>query len=379
MNASLSSHFPAIRPRLGPRYRDRPASRFKLTHDTWPKLWRDVATSLHHKGYQNSTLILYRQVIRSFSRFVEKPPNQVAPRDIKNYLWSLVGKPYTWHWTSMNISVLRTVFDKLAGLKSLNNQRGPRRKLPLPEYLSRDDITRMFSVATTLRDQLVLAFLYGCGLKVSELQQIRWRDIQPDTGLLLIASRYRSETRRLILPISVIPILKEGIIRCPPEDYIFPGAKENRPLSARAIQLIVRNCAKKASFLDPTTRNVSGIASSRSGIQNLVTPQLLRNSYAVHALESGATIRQVQDALDHQNVETTMRYEACLNRATIITSPADAIRNPEPHTHVKIDHAEKLIETTIFPMVDPNRTYLNLLKTQLSSGLLSLRQYINSE
>jgi len=359
MNAS-TSHFPSIRSRLGAALHERPALEVTLDHETWPGVWREISISLHRQGYQISTLKFYRHVMRSFSRFVEKPPNQITPRDVKNYLWSLVHQPCTWHWVGMNISILRTVFDKLAGLKSLNNQRGPRRKLPLPEYLSRDDITRLISSATTLRDQLILALLYGCGLKVSELQQIRWQDIQLGAGVLLVASRYRSETRRLVLPLAVIPIMKEGIARCSPGDFIFPGGKEHQPLSARAIQLIVHNSAKKASS------------------QNQITPQLLRNSYAVHALESGATIRQVQEALDHQCVETTMRYEACLNRTPATISPADTIKLPGPHSNVQITHDEKLLDATIFPMEYPKESFSMFLKTQLTSRFLSIRQYINT-
>lgn len=369
MNASRSTHFPAIRSRLGIQHRTRPAFRFNLTHDTWPKLWRDVSISLYRTGYQISTLTFYRQIIRSFSRFVNKPPHQVTPIDIKNYLWSLVGKPYTWHWMSMNISVLRTVFDKLADLKSLDNQRGPRWKISIPEHLSREQIAGLLSAATTLRDQLVLAFLYGCGLKIGELQRIRWRDIQPENGVMLLSSRYKPEIRRLALPVALIPILKEGKSRCPPDEYIFPGASRITPITSRAIQVIVRNCAIKADSRQ-----------SELKFHCPVNPQILRNSYAVHALESGANIREVQEAMDHQRIETTLRYEACINRSKIRQEQHEETSIPvsTPGQLVKVEDTGTLNLQLPFPIHDPEAHFLSNLKTRFTDRFVASRRYFNS-
>ena len=69
----------------------------------------------------------------------------------------------------MNISVLRTLFDKLGGLNALVHQRGPRRKHTLPEILARDDLQRLFAHATTLRDLLIYKVSAGLTTPIGPL------------------------------------------------------------------------------------------------------------------------------------------------------------------------------------------------------------------
>ena len=78
--------------------------------------------------------------------------------------------------------------------------------------------------------------------------------------------------------------------RCPPDQPVFAEPTGKRALSARRIQLLVRQTAKRA------------------GLEKTVLPITLRHSYAVHFLQDGGNIRQLQDHLDHRMLETTARY-----------------------------------------------------------------------
>lgn len=263
-----------------------------LGHDSWPAFWRVIQVRLRSHGYARSTLLFYRQIVRAFSRFAGKPPCAITAHDLHAYLRTLGSDYCTWHWTAMNVSVLRTIFDKLAGLDALNQRRGPRTKQRLPEYLDRNQIVQLLDAASCLRDQLLIALLYGCGLKTNELRRLVWGDLDAECTTLRVPSRWRRPDRQLPVPLAIKQLLMEGRIRCPADQLIFANSGGRKAISARRIQVLIRETAKRA------------------GLPNIVLPVTLRHSYAVHFLQDGGTIRQLQDNLDHLLLETTARYLA---------------------------------------------------------------------
>ena len=372
MKSTTYSTFPSIRARNQTNAVKSPNLHTSISYNNWPQFWGATSRSLRASGYQKSTLILYRHVIRSFSRFTGKPPCHITSHDIRNYLRSLTGKSCTWHWTGMNISVLRTVFDKLADLNALQNVRGPKRKQSRPEFLSRAEIGQLLGAATTLRDQLIISLLYGCGLKVGELQKIRWQDIHSEEGFLVITSRWNQGIRRLPLPKAILPILREGKKRCRSDQHVFPGAKGDSPLRSRTIELIIRKCAETAF---KTT-----IQNPHSKVHSPITSMTLRHSYAVHELEAGTSVRHVQEALDHRHVETTMRYITCLPTA-IVQSPLDKISESlksAPTEAIVIQDPTPVLADLPFPLLDPRTHFVSRLKMKLTSRFLAMRNFFIS-
>ncbi|HMO52672.1 MAG TPA: tyrosine-type recombinase/integrase [Kiritimatiellia bacterium] len=99
----------------------------------------------------------------------------------------------------------------------------------------------------------------------------------------------------------------DGRARCPAEMPLFADASGRNALSTRWIQVLVREIAKRA------------------GLQKIVLPVTLRHSYAVHFLQDGGTIRELQENLDHRLLETTARY---LNLVDLSEKPPPD--NPAP-------------------------------------------------
>ena len=286
MNSDI---FPRLRARPA---HDAPGAALPVTldHDTWPAFWRQVQSRLRGHGYARSTILFYRHIVRAFSRQAGKSPRAVTAADLHAYMSKLTSDRCTWHWTAMNLSVLRTLFDKIGGLNALHQRRGPRRKRRLPDYLDRSDIVRLMDAAANLRDQLAIALLYGCGLKTSELRRLVWRDIDPEKGTLRVPSRWGPTDRLLPIPVAVRDLLREGQTRCAPDQPVFCDPAGKKPLSSRRIQTLIRETA------------------CRAGIEKAVLPVTLRHSHAVHFLQDGGTIRQLQENLDHRYLETTARY-----------------------------------------------------------------------
>jgi len=261
---------------------------------TWPDLWAIADQRLKHHGYTKTTRLLYRQVLRLFSRHVGHAPYRITTQILKHYIHDLAESGSTWSWIASNISVLRTIFDKIACRHLTGQLVTPKRKQTLPEILSQKEVNRLLNAAGTIRDQLLLGLLYGCGLKVGELCRLKWGDLDMENKRLCVPAGRQTQARSLALPPALYPVLEEGVRLCPASSAIFPGRIEGKPLSTRAVELIVRRAAEAAVL----TKTVCAMT--------------LRHSYAVHRLESGESIRAVQEALGHRSIKTTLRYQRCM-------------------------------------------------------------------
>jgi site-specific recombinase XerD len=267
-------------------------------------LWESVHSELKRLGYRRNTRRLYRHVLRSVAKFVRVGPAQVRENALQNYLVWQARRGATASWMTSNITVLRMVFDKLGGKTLTRHMTTPRRPWPLPQVITVESVRRLLAAAPTLRDQLLLGLLYGCGLKVGELCRLQWRNIEKCADGDRLRLRV-SLTREIPIPADLAPVLREGLTRCGPNDYVFTGARVGRPLSDRMVAWILQQAVKTARLDVP------------------VDGMVLRHSYAVHCLEAGLTIRDVQERLGHRQVKTTLVYLRLLHPK--VTSPLDTL------------------------------------------------------
>ena len=273
----------------------------------WARFWEIISSQLDRHAYSNSSQELYRSVLRGFYRQARCAPSSVTGGLITDHLNRLVAEHYSWNWIGMNISVLRSVFDKLGGQALTTRFVTPKRPMHLPEILSPGEIRQLLAAATTTRDQLLLGLLYGCGLKVGEACQLTWSAVDAQRGHIRVPHARGRHDRTLPIPPELLTVLKAGTERCPPADYIFQGRVAGTPLSTRMVQLILRKAVTATNIL------------------KTVTCMTLRHSFAVHCIEKGDSIRAVQDALGHESVDTTLLYERCILPCDA-TSPLDRIR-----------------------------------------------------
>jgi integrase/recombinase XerD len=298
---------------------------------SWPELWTLIRKGLIQAGYARSTLLMYRQVLRNFSRFAYTGPAGINGKTVNAYLGRLTDKHSSWSWLAANITVLRTVFDKFGGRSVTKTLVTPRRPYRLPETLSPAQIGNIISAATTLRDQLLLGLVYGCGLKVGEVCSLRWRDIDTDKLEVVVSSRRGRLQRRVPFAPELLPILNEGKKRCPPDACIFRGMREGSHLSTKMASLLFRRAVATA------------------GVEGATCLMTLRHSYALHCMEAGANIRELQVWLGHEDIETTMVYQR-LRLPSDARSPLDihasTVAAPPSLPSVETPPSECVPETT---------------------------------
>jgi integrase/recombinase XerD len=167
----------------------------------------------------------------------------------------------------------------------------PQRARLAERIIAEPDTQRLLALEPTERNRVLLRLLYAAGLRVSEICQLRWRDLQErgDRGQVTVFGK-GAKTRTVLLPASIwldLQALRDGAGNDAP---VFQSRVRSGFLSRVQVERIVRAAAERA------------------GITGAVSPHWLRHAHASHALDRGAPIHLVQATLGHASVATTGRY-----------------------------------------------------------------------
>jgi integrase/recombinase XerD len=177
----------------------------------------------------------------------------------------------------------------------------PRLGRKLPEFLSTDEIDRLIGVIDVStpegkRNKAMLETLYGCGLRVSELINLRISNLFFDDGFIRVTGK--GDKERLV-PVGhtaqqeivyYLDSVRPGVpLKRGNEDIVFLNRRGSR-LSRVMIFTIIKSLAV------------------RSGIKKNISPHTFRHSFATHLVEGGADLRAVQEMLGHESITTTEIY-----------------------------------------------------------------------
>ena len=182
-------------------------------------------------------------------------------------------------------NVLRQKFDE--GIPLAKN------KTKLPIVLNKDEVNKMFESTLNLKHRLVLMFLYYTGIRLNELVNIKWEDIDFQRDTIHLKTTKGEKERVIFLHDKLKNFIYYFNIKG--EGFVFMS-NFGKKYDKRTIQVIVGNSAKRA------------------GIQKKITPHTLRHSFATHLLEAGADIRYIQKLLGHSNLQTTQIYTHVANK-----------------------------------------------------------------
>lgn len=164
----------------------------------------------------------------------------------------------------------------------------------LPIVLSFDEIRDILTKTKDLREKTILAMLYSCGLRQSELRNLRIEDIDFARNLVYIKQAKGKKTR-------CIELGKK-------KNYIFTLEYTDLPMGKDAIRGLVNRCAELA------------------GITKHLTPHIFRHTYATHLLEMGVSIYRLKELLGHSNIINTMVYLHIIKPAEGLSfSPIDRL------------------------------------------------------
>ncbi len=235
-----------------------------------------------------------------------KPPNKVAQSDLTGFVQWIGSLEVSQRTQARIISGIRAFFryllmEDVITLNPAANLEVPRMSRKLPEVLSIQDIEKIIEAIDMSgphahRNRAIIETLYGCGLRVSELVNLKISGINLREEFLVITGK--GDKQRLV-PLGSqarkhIMLYMDTERRQTPaikghEDFVFLN-RLGRQLSRVMIFTLVKNLCRDA------------------GINKTVSPHTFRHSFATHLVEGGADLRAVQDMLGHESITTTEIY-----------------------------------------------------------------------
>lgn len=188
------------------------------------------------------------------------------------------------------VGAIKKVFELVENQKIELNYLYPKRKVnKLPTFFSQEEVRNLLNATENLKHKAILTIIYSCGLRLSELINLKIADIKSESNLLLIRQSKGNKDRIVALPDKLLLLLRGYYKVYQPKDFLFEGAKGDQ-YSERSVQLILKNAMSKAGVL------------SKGSVHTL------RHSYATHLIKSGIDVRVVQELLGHNDIRTTMIY-----------------------------------------------------------------------
>jgi len=269
------------------------------------------------KGFSENTISAYKNDLYQFEDFIQdlgkKQEWQEVDRQlILSYLLNLKTRGYAPATIARKTASVKSLFKFLAAKSVVSsvpteNLGSPRVKKSLPHPLTAAQVKELlkqpdkYSTPGAMRDKAMLEFLYASGLRVSELVSLNVEDLNmaEDCVSCLIKS---SKVRTITVRPDAIPSLQKYINEARPQlayqkngDALFLNRLGDR-LTRQGFWQILRNYAREAQ------------------LNAVVTPRMLRHSFAAHTLSQGTGIHAVQQSLGHANVSTTQAYAHLASR-----------------------------------------------------------------
>lgn len=278
------------------------------------KQWKQTLKSFVNylkieKGLAENSIFAYQQDVEKLMNYcepLEVDPLAVNYDHLKNFLSELYELGLSARSQARIISGIKQFYEFLILEGDLKEDPSELLELPkvgkkLPVFLSIEEIDSLLDAIDLSkpeghRNKAIVETLYSCGLRVSELVNLKFSDIFFEQGFMRIIGKGNKER---LVPISPgvekeIMLYANGIRNNQPirpgfEDYVFLN-RRGRNLTRVMIFTIVKNLATSI------------------GLQKKISPHTFRHSFATHLIEGGANLRAVQEMLGHESITTTEIY-----------------------------------------------------------------------
>lgn len=242
---------------------------------------------MKRRGYRENSIQNYSSCIDVFLSTIKKDhPKNINEQDIKNFLSNCIkaNTQRNYH------SAIKLFYDICL------NQKQKFKNIPytkvdknIPIILSVEEIQSMFNVCENKKHKLMLALLYSCSLRVSELISLKWKDVDRSRMVIYILNAKGGKDRQVGLNQSLINLMEDYYREYKTQSFIFSG-QFGEKYSDRSVGQVVKQLAKKA------------------GISKRVYTHLIRHCSASHLLDVGTDIHMIQRLLGHSSVKTTSVY-----------------------------------------------------------------------
>lgn len=279
---------------------------------TWDETIEDFSNYLKfERNFSDNTLDAYLRDIKKLKTFSEKQLKKVSPinishENLQEYLLLLskekISERTQARWISSTKSFFKFLLEEeLRKDNPSSLLEGPKLGLYLPDTLSFEDIEKIIKSIDLgndlgVRNHCMIEVLYGCGLRVSELINLKISDINFKENFIKVEGKGK-KIRYVPLAKFTSKLINDFInnVRINNKigkkyiDYLFLNSRGSS-MSRVIVFIIIKELAEKA------------------GIRKNISPHTFRHSFATHLLQNGADLRYIQEMLGHSSITTTEIY-----------------------------------------------------------------------
>mgnify|MGYP000299872967 CR=1 FL=1 len=264
------------------------------------------------RKYSNKTILSYKDDLIEYNEFLGNNFTNILNIDmniVNNYMKYLYDRKITKSSISRKLSSIRGLYNYLVREDIIkenhfNKIQNPKKDLYLPKFLNDKELNKIFSVCnsnnpTEERDTLIIELLYATGVRVSELVNIKIKDINREEKLIKVLGKgnkermviYNNHTKK-----ALDTYLKDGYnyFNKKSSEYLILNKNGNK-LSERYIREIINKKVSQAS------------------LDIKISPHTLRHTFATDILENGADLMTVKELLGHESLNTTSIYTHITN------------------------------------------------------------------
>lgn len=255
---------------------------------------KKLENELRLRNYSPKTIKSYTGCVTEYLRAKQNKLNSVDVDFIKKYLLSIIDRGMSSQTTNQHLQAINFFCWNVLKFHGKIDIKFAKTPSKLPVVLSRDEIQRMLSVINNEKHKLMIALAYSGGLRVSEIINLKIKDINSEELTIHIKGAKGNKDRITIFPEKLVADIGKIIANRDFNDYVFASERGGK-LTERTAQKVFENAIIK------------------TGIQKDATFHSLRHSFATHLLENGVDVRYVQELLGHANIRTTQIYTKVTN------------------------------------------------------------------
>jgi integrase/recombinase XerD len=271
------------------------------------KLIEQYRKYLSSKRYAESTIKTYSEALRVFFRFYhDKPIDEIDNNDLIHFNNEYILKNrYSQCYQNQVVNAIKLFYRKIQQRKlEIDLIERPRTEKKLPNVLSKEEVKSILEALDNIKHKTMLCLIYACGLRRSELINLKINDIDSKRGVLIIRQSKGKKDRIVPLSEKIIVLLREYYQIYKPEIYLFEGQQVGSSYSEKSLESVIKKAKQVAKINKP------------------VTLHWLRHSYATHLLECGTDLRYIQELMGHKSSRTTEIY------THVSTKSLQQIRSP---------------------------------------------------
>lgn len=261
---------------------------------------------LRSRRYSENTIKTYTDALKTFLNFFpEKEVEKISNEDVIKFNNEYIIKnKFSASFQNQVVNSIKLFFKKIEN-KNLNPEliHRPKSAKILPNVLSKEEVKKILDAPVNIKHKAMLSLIYSCGLRRSELLNLKILDVDSKRGLLIIKQSKGRKDRITPLSNKVIELLRDYYKSYQPKEFLFEGQFGGK-YSERSLENVLKQSVNKAKIIKP------------------VTLHWLRHSYATHLLESGTDLRYIQELLGHKSSKTTEIY------THVSTKSIQSIRSP---------------------------------------------------